>query len=64
MFRLNFIIPSTMAFKCPACGNDERRKISEGEDKTAKPLYFSMQGSPVYPKQLICGNCGHKWKKS
>ena len=53
-----------MAFKCPSCGNFERRKISEGEDKTAKPLYFSMQGSPVYPKQLICGVCGHKWKKT
>ena len=48
-------------FKCPSCGNEMRNKIQEIDDKTQKPLYFSMQGSPVYPKALRCGVCNHTW---
>ena len=50
-------------FLCPKCGNQERRKIKEVEDKAQKPLYYSMQGSPVYPKKLKCGKCSHEWAK-
>ena len=55
---------STRTFKCPKCGNDNRRKIKEEEDKTQSPLYFSMQGTPVYPKKMSCGACGFSWQKS
>ncbi|MHA1745525.1 MAG: hypothetical protein ACTSWW_05970 [Promethearchaeota archaeon] len=48
-------------FTCPKCGNTERRKIQEIEDKSQKPLYFAMQGTPVYPKKLHCGKCSHEW---
>jgi len=51
-------------FLCPKCGNQDRRKIKEVEDKSQKPLYYSMQGAPVYPKKLICGKCNHSWTKS
>ncbi|MHA1511070.1 MAG: hypothetical protein ACTSRX_05055 [Promethearchaeota archaeon] len=51
-------------FKCPKCNNQERNKIKEVEDKAQKPLYYSMQGAPVYPKKLKCGKCNHEWTKS
>jgi ribosomal protein S27AE len=50
-----------MANKCPKCGNADRRKIKEFDDKNQKPLYFSMQGTPVFPKRLKCGLCGEEW---
>ena len=51
-------------FKCPKCSNEDRRKIKEVEDKAQKPLYYSMQGAPVYPKKLKCVKCNHEWTKS
>ncbi|MCF2141845.1 MAG: hypothetical protein K9W44_17470 [Candidatus Lokiarchaeota archaeon] len=51
-------------FKCPKCGNEDRRKIQEKDDNSQRPLYFSMQGSPVYPKKLHCGACGYEWPKN
>lgn len=47
--------------QCPKCGNQDRRKMKEFEDKNQKALYFSMQGTPVYPKKWRCGNCGEEW---
>lgn len=48
--------------KCEKCGNEDRRKIHEIMDK-GTVLYYSMQGAPVYKKQLKCGNCGYIWDK-
>jgi len=48
--------------KCPQCGNENPRKIHEIADKS-KVLYYSMQGSPVYKKQLKCGDCGFIFDK-
>ena len=55
---------SVRKFTCPQCGNDDRRKIQEVDDKEETPLYYSMQGQPVYPKKLHCGKCSYEWKKS
>ncbi|MBD3188899.1 hypothetical protein GF325_18880 [Candidatus Bathyarchaeota archaeon] len=46
--------------ECPSCGKKDR--ILEIEDKS-KPLYYSMQGSPVFAKKWKCGNCGHVFEK-
>jgi Zn ribbon nucleic-acid-binding protein len=51
-------------FKCAKCGNADRRKLKELEDKTQKALYYSMQGTPVFPKKIKCGACGNEWLKS
>lgn len=48
--------------KCPACGNDQARKLHEEPDKE-NVLYFSMQGTPVYAKIMKCGDCGKTFKK-
>ena len=48
--------------KCPNCGNEHPRKLHETPDK-AKVLYYSMQGTPVYAKQVKCGDCGHVFDK-
>ncbi|MGV9171374.1 MAG: hypothetical protein ACOC44_00420 [Promethearchaeia archaeon] len=48
--------------KCPKCGNEDRRKLHEEPDKN-NVLYYSMQGSPVYKKQMKCGQCGHVFDK-
>ena len=50
-------------WKCEKCNNENRQKIQELDDKDKKPLYYAMQGSPVYPKKLHCGICGHEWPK-
>ena len=55
---------SQRAFKCDNCGNENRRKIQELPDKSQKALYYSMQGTAVYPKKLHCGSCGHEWPKT
>ena len=52
-----------MRWVCPKCGNENSRKIQELDDKSKKPLYYSMAGAPVYPKKLHCGLCGHEWPK-
>ena len=48
--------------KCPKCGNEHPRKLHEQPDKTTV-LYYSMQGSPVYKKQIKCGECGNIFDK-
>ncbi len=50
-------------FKCPKCGNEDRRKLKELDDKDQRALYYSMQGSPVFPKKIQCGVCSHEWPK-
>jgi ribosomal protein S27AE len=50
-------------WKCEKCGNENRQKIQEIDDKSQKALYYSMQGSPVFPKKIHCGMCGHEWPK-
>jgi len=53
----------TSRIKCPECGNENPRKLHEKEDKDKDPLYYSMQGSPVYPTKIHCGVCGHNFPK-
>ena len=60
----NEMIPMSERVSCPKCGNVDANKLREVEDKDKKPLYFSMQGAPVYPKKYICGACTHSWPKS
>ena len=48
--------------KCEKCGNENPRKIHEEPDKSTV-LYYSMQGAPVYKKNLKCGECGFIWAK-
>ena len=43
--------------------NDQRNKIKEFDDKSAKAVYGGMQGVPMYPKKLRCGMCGTEWSK-
>ena len=47
--------------KCPKCDNANVRKMKEVEDKSKKPLYYSMAGAPVYPKFTRCGMCGNEF---
>ena len=54
----------SIRWKCPKCNNENRQKIREHEDKSQKPLYYSMQGAPVYPKKLHCGVCGNEWPET
>ena len=54
---------SAVRWKCAKCGNENRQKIQESEDKKQTALYYSMQGTPVYPKKLHCGICGNEWPK-
>jgi len=49
--------------KCPECGNEDPRKLFEQPDKNTV-LYYSMQGTPVYRKQIKCGNCGNIFDKN
>lgn len=46
---------------CPKCGNV--KTILEVEDRDSAPLYYSMQGQPVYKKKWKCGTCGEMWEK-
>lgn len=55
---------SSRAFQCAKCGNTDRRKLKELEDKEKPALYYSMQGTPVFPKKIHCGACGHEWPKT
>ncbi len=48
--------------KCPQCGNENPRMLHEEPDKSSV-LYYSMQGSPVYAKNVKCGKCGNVFKK-
>lgn len=48
--------------KCPKCGNENPRMLHEVDDKS-NVLYYSMQGTPVYAKNIKCGECGHIFKK-
>ncbi|MGQ4873262.1 MAG: hypothetical protein ACTSVV_12420 [Promethearchaeota archaeon] len=48
--------------KCPKCGEENPRMMHEVPDKS-KVLYYSMQGTPVYKKQIKCGNCGNIFDK-
>ncbi len=48
--------------KCEKCGNENPRKLHE-EPKKDEVIYYSMQGTPVYAKNMKCGECGHIWKK-
>ena len=43
--------------KCPSCGEENPKKLHEQADKSTV-LYYSMQGTPVYKKQIKCGQCG------
>jgi len=49
--------------KCPQCGNENPRKLHEEADKNSV-LYYSMQGAPVYSKNMKCGDCGNLFKKN
>ncbi|MEJ2250864.1 MAG: hypothetical protein P8Y70_18030 [Candidatus Lokiarchaeota archaeon] len=48
--------------KCPQCENEDPRKLHEEPDKS-NVLYYSMQGTPVYSKNIKCGICGKIFKK-
>lgn len=48
--------------KCPKCGQENPRMMHEVDDKS-KVLYYSMQGTPVYRKQIKCGDCGQVFDK-
>ena len=52
-----------MARKCPDCGNENRSKIKEKDNKD-KVLYYGMQGSPVFAKKFVCGLCSKEWDAS
>ncbi len=49
--------------KCPKCNNENPRMLHDEPNKD-KILYYSMQGTPVYSRNIKCGDCGHKWSKS
>ena len=49
--------------KCPKCDNENPRMLHEEPDKNSI-LYYSMQGNPVYARQIKCGKCGEMWGKS
>ncbi len=53
----------TKRIKCPQCGEENPRMMHEQADKKAKPLYYSMQGAPVYKKVVKCGRCGNIFDK-
>ncbi len=48
--------------KCPKCGEENPRMMHEVNDKSTV-LYYSMQGTPVYRKQIKCGSCGFVFDK-
>ena len=49
--------------KCPQCGNENPRTLHEESDQN-NVLYYSMQGTPVYAKNMKCGDCGNMFKKN
>jgi len=48
--------------KCPKCNNNNPRMLHEEPNK-AEVLYYSMQGTPVYKRQIKCGSCGATFDK-
>ncbi|MHA1931332.1 MAG: hypothetical protein ACW96X_02265 [Promethearchaeota archaeon] len=49
--------------KCGSCGEENPRMLHE-EPKKSEILYYSMQGTPVYKRQIKCGSCGATFDKS
>lgn len=43
--------------KCPKCGNNQRNKIREVDDKTHQIMDYPV----LFAKKFICGLCGSEW---